>query len=182
MNAKHRIFVMIRGLFWTLLFIAIVACGIRLSPNKGKIVPEANRILLKDGGPHESVWKTKHLSVAYSYTNNRETLFLHCDVDLNKRVFGGMDVIDHLFFSVNFIDANGKITKTKVIWNPGFSEVVRKQSFKSELDIPPDTRGMVFSYMGRARETQGGSIDSGVVTFDFWKNPLDPPPPSKFFR
>lgn len=182
MNAKYRILVIIHGLFWAFLFTAIVACGVRLNYYKGNIVPETNRIPLKEGGPHENVWKTKHLSFAYNYTNNRETLLLHCDVDLNKRVFGGMDIVTYIFFTVNFIDMEGKITRSKVIWNPGFSKEVWKWSFKSELDIPQNATGMVFSYVGSARESQGGSVDSGVVTFDFWKSPFNLPPALMFLQ
>ena len=102
MNVDHRTFLIIRGLFWAFLLTAIVACGVRLSYHKEKTVPEANRIPLKEGGPHESVWKTKHLSLVYNYTKNRQTLLLFCDVELNKRVFGGLEIVTHIFFRVNF--------------------------------------------------------------------------------
>ena len=182
MNINHRTLVMIRGLFWAFLLATIVACGVRLSYYKGKTVPEANRIPLEEGGPHESVWKTKHLSLAYNYTKNRETIRLYCDIELNKRVFGSFDIVTHIFFRVNFIDMEGKITRSKIIWNPGFSENVRKWSFTSELDIPPNATGMVFNYEGSARETQGGSEGPGVNIFDFWISPTEPHQASPFFQ
>lgn len=176
MNVDQRIIRIAHSLFWVFLLVAVVSCGFRPMRIKGQTVPEAGRIPFKEGGPHESVWTTKDLSLIYRYTKNQNNLSLDCELKLNKNRYGGLAIVNHIYFIVNFIDIEGKIIKTKVAWNPGFTMDVWNWSFTSELDIPPKSTGMVFSYEGSLRESQGGGEDTGVILIDLWRSPLEPPP------
>jgi hypothetical protein len=176
MNINHPIQRMLCFLILAFVLSALAACGFRPMRIKGETVPAERRIPFKEGGPHESVWTTNDLSLVYRYTKNQNALRLDCELKLNKKKYRGFAIVNHIFFRVNFIDIVGRIIKTKVVWNPGFTMDVWNWTFESDLDIPPKATGMVFSYEGSLRESQGGGVDTGAIVKDFWKSPLEPPP------
>ena len=133
---------------WVLfLFLAIlVACQSGLFSSRGKTVEEDRRLALLQGGPHNGVWQNNGIWVDYQYTLDQKNLQLPGVIELNGYVGYRIRWLDFLTVSVSFLDIEGKILDSKLIYNSGYRlQYGKKLSFKSKAETPPGTTAMAFT-------------------------------------
>jgi hypothetical protein len=145
----------------------LIACQSSPFSYKGKEVAEDSRIYLKEGGPHKGIWQTNDFTFDYTYTRKGGKLKIDGKLELDD-YFQGMEVMDFIFFNVNYIDAEGKLQDSKTLWSAtnrswDFEWVIRR-----EIDMPDYMEWIGFSYSGTLREFGGGGVQ-----LDLWVSPLD---------
>ena len=137
-------------------------CGGKQTTYIGQPVAEERRIVLLEGGPHDSWWGSQPVAVEYQYSRQASSLKLSGVAELNR---GG--VVDTFFLTVHLIDSAGNINASHSLVSAGGRKQQEQFSFDTELPLKPDTRSMIFSFYGATRGI-GGS--SGAVD-EFWKAP-----------
>ena len=145
-----------------MLLALLTGCGGKSSSYVGRPVDEDKRIAILDGGPHEGVWETSHVTVNYQYNRQAETMKLSGKASVKR---GGM--IDYFSLHIHFIDGQGKINQNLQLVTAGGRNQVHEFSFEKKMKLEMDTRSMVFSYKGATRGIGDGS---GSVN-EFWKTP-----------
>jgi len=146
----------------------MIGCQSVLDPYTGKVVNEDSRIPLAEGGPYEGVWKTSDMSFQYSYVKDSDSLKISGNLALLVASCHRFAILDSLFVRINFIDAEGKLIQSKVLW----STVSSNYSYEWKIgergvELPPDTAAIGFSYIGRLKEAGSDPTD-----MDLWCSPL----------
>ena len=146
----------------------LLGCQSVFNPYQGKAVKVDNNIPLMEGGPHQGVWETSEVSFKYSFVRNSDKLELSGDLALYAASHWTYELIDNLFFRVSFIDSDGKLIDSRVIWSTVYGNYFYQWNLKQRtLDLPPNTAAMGFSYMGRVREA-----GSQGTELNLWHSPL----------
>jgi len=149
--------------FFTIAGILLTACSLKGLSNEGKVVPENKRIKLIDGGPYKGQWETPDLVLEYAYTREPNRLVMSGQVKFKWSK--NLDIFD---LEANLLDASGTIILIKNIATAGGRMQVQQVPFKSEIQMPAETRAVAFSYSGSTRGTGQGSGSSS----SFWRTPL----------
>jgi len=148
-----------------------ISCqSIRFNYN-GMPVPEKNRISLKDAGTHQGIWQTHDLTVHYSYHRNGGRFDISGRIDFSDALkhFSSMG---HFDLWIHFVDAENRIVDTRSLSPLLPFQRIEAISFEKHLNLPPDAKGFVFSYSGRAFDGTENNEDGGA-DWDFWKRPQD---------
>jgi hypothetical protein len=146
----------------------LFGCQSVFNPYEGKTVNADNRIPLMEGGPHEGAWEAKDLSFKYKYVKNSDKVEISGDLSLHAASYWTYELVDVLFFRVNFIDSNDALIESNVLWSTVFGNFTYRWFLNERtLDLPPNTAAMGFSYIGRVRQAGGGGTD-----LDLWHSPL----------
>ncbi|MBW1994488.1 MAG: hypothetical protein JRI77_08555, partial [Deltaproteobacteria bacterium] len=109
-----------RILLLFLLIAALLGCQSVLHPYKGKPVSLHNQIPLIEGGPHQGDWKTEDLSFKYNYVKRSGKLDISGNLALHAASFWTYEIVDLLFFRINFIDSSGRLIESRVLWSTVF--------------------------------------------------------------
>ena len=148
-----------------LLIVAMLAaaCSSKMFTAEGKFVAEEKRLDLKEGGPFPREWQGKgnQLTIKYEYIRNQDDLQIMGDI-----VFRREKNLDNFSCSIVLIDAAGTVLLVQGMVIAGGREQIETIPFKHEMQLPPGTQSMAFSYSGTTRGTGGsGSPNS------FWSSP-----------
>ena len=149
-----------------LLLLTLIACQSSQFSYRGKEVVEESRIVLKQGGPHEGVWKTKDFTFNYTYTREAGKLKISGDLILDD-YYWNMEIMDFIFFRVNYIDSDGKLQDSKPLWSTTYKGWDYEWFIKREIDLPEYAKSIGFSYVGSMRQAGGGGVQ-----LDLWISPL----------
>ena len=141
---------------------------------EGRQVKEENRIVINEGGPHESVWETKNLILNYTYIRKGNNLELSGVVKFSNYLSVGFRYFIDFIMRAHFTNAEGVIIGTQTIAVASIGQEVDNISFKKKIKLPQDAVTMVFSYRGSV--SQGRDREDGwlrVVGSDwyFWNSP-----------
>ena len=127
------------------------------------------------GGPHQGNWETKQVGFKYSYTRKTEMLYISGDLSLYAASYWTYEIVDSLFFRINFIDSDGKLIESRVLWSTVSNHFIYQWHIKERtLSLPPNTAAVGFSYNGGVREA-GGTMpegEGGGTALDLWYSPL----------
>ena len=152
-----------------MLFVSIstlIACQSSVFSYRGKMVAEDSRIVLKEGGPHKGVWETKDFTFNYTYTQKADRLEISGELTLDNYI-SMVEILDYLFFRVNFIDSDGKLQESKMLLGTTYNSHNFRWFVKREIVLPSYANAVGFSYMGSIREGGG----QGLQLF-LWFSPL----------
>lgn len=170
MIRKNRI---LCALFITAALLIVTSCLKSAMTYEGKQVKEENRIAISDGGPHKSDWKTRDLTLDYTYTRKGDNLELSGVIKFTNHLVTGYITLVDFRIHIHFTDAEGIITGGQVVAISGHRQEIENISFKKEVELPEGAVSMVFSYRGSA--DQGGRDEGswmGVGSdWDFWTTP-----------
>lgn len=146
---------MIKKITEIIIFIAVplfivLACSSTKGLFKGKIANEYDRIHINSSGSNSGLWKTKELSVNYTYSSSSDHFNLTGFISISESITYSYSKISSLFVRVSFLDNNGKVISTNNI-NPLYSvgsTPPRKIKFNSNLSLPVEADAFCFSYRG----------------------------------
>ncbi len=150
--------------FMLLIFVMLAAaCSSKMFTAEGKFVAEERRLDLKEGGPFPRDWqgKGKQLKIKYEYIRKQDNLQIMGDI-----VFRREKNLNDFRCSIVLIDSAGKVLLVQGMVVAGGRQKMEKISFKHELQLPPGSQSMAFTYSGTSR----GSGDSGSPS-SFWSAP-----------
>jgi hypothetical protein len=154
-----------------ILIAAGISCqSIRLSYD-GLQVPAENRILLKDAGTHQDIWQADDLTINYTYQRSGASFDISGWIDFSDAL-KNFNSMDHFDLWIHFVDAENRIIDTRSLFPHLPFHRIEAIPFERRLDLPPNARGFVFSYSGRAVDGAEGD-DGGGADWDFWKRPQD---------
>ena len=136
-----------------------------VSSQKGRLVPEINRIPLKDGGPHQGIWESERLIFNYTYTRAPNQLRLSGEIRRNNLRAGR--IVRQFSFWLYLIDTEGKSLGHRVIATSRTTGRGTKLSLNRDIELPPNTEAIAFGYKGTLSE--GGPratiVDYFVIPF-----------------
>ena len=165
---------MINKIAVIIIFIAValfivLACSSTKELFKGKIANQYDRIHINSSGANSGLWKTKELSVNYTYSSLSDHFNLTGFILISEYITNTYSKIRNLFVRVSFLDNNGKVISTNNI-NPLYSvnsNPPRKIKFNSNLSIPVEAYAFCFSYSGEFKG-DGSPLESLYIG----KNPF----------
>ena len=173
MNGKKYLKISISGIAIVGFLFSTIACQHSVFTYNGRMVKPANRIPLKEGGPHISEWKEEDLTLNYKYQKQGDTLEISGKVAFSNHLMYNFRDFNDFFLTVYFTDAGGKINGEQNLTSAGVGQQIEKMSFNRRLTLPPGAENMVFGYRGHAVDrSSGGSFGiDGSVDWEFWKTP-----------
>lgn len=169
--SQLRIFPAILLVAAALLLAAGVSCQSVLLNYHGIEVPEKNRVLFKSDRMEPGVWAVEHLTVQYHYYRKGPRFDITGKIDFADALirFGTMD---HFDIWIHFVDSENRIIATHNLFVFLTFYEIRTTRFERRFELPPEARGFVFSYSGRAVDNSD-SDEGGGASWDFWRRPQD---------
>ena len=173
MNGKKYLKISILGIVLVGFLFGMIACQHSIFTYNGRLVKPANRIPLKEGGPHKSEWKEEDLTLNYNYQKQGDALEISGEVTFADHLVYNFRDFNDFFLTVYFTDMGGKINGEQTLTSAGVGQQIEKMSFNRRLTLPPGSEGMVFGYRGHAVDrSSGGAFGfEGSVDWEFWKTP-----------
>ena len=104
-------------------------------------------IALQQGGPHAGSWESSDVFLEYQYVAQQSTFKLNIGGKA-KRGY------DQLSVWIKFFDAQGKVLKTKSVFNSGFREKLPggKGGIEKTFEIPISSTQFAFQSMLKIRQ------------------------------
>ncbi len=174
MNNQKYLKSSITGIVILGVLLGVIACRHSVFNYTGKVVKPENRILLKQGGPHKSVWNTEDLTLSYEYQKQGGTLEISGKIAFANHLVYNFRDFSNFILTVYFADANGRINGEQALASASVGKAIRTMSFDRRMTLPPGAENMVFGYRGRAvdRSSSDGSFGlNGSIDWEFWTTP-----------
>lgn len=168
---QFRIFPTVLLVAAALLIAVGVSCQSVVLNYHGLEVPEKNRVLLRDDQIEPGTWAADHLTVQYHYYRKGTRFDITGKIDFVDALihFG---IMDHFDIWIHFVDSENRIIAThNLLVFLTFYEI-KTTHFDRQLELPPEARGFLFSYSGRAIDNSHGD-EGGGSSWDFWRRPQD---------
>jgi len=146
------------------LIVAVLFCGLLVTPAISGTVPAAKSINLVTGSPQTGNLQTPHMTINYKYTLSNNQLDLAGDFKfadfLVMQASAGLKTFSMQVF---LLDAKGKVMKRANV-KFGTSSAAGK-AFSAKLSLPAGIKAIAFYYSGQtAAGTEGASTS-------FWYDP-----------
>ena len=162
--ACHRCGLPPAATFWRLamlvgLSLSLLACaGVAAPPYVGKTARPENRFPLASLSEGETTWPAKDLNIHYNAVLAGDVLDISGFVEFNANL-AKFPLVTYFRAYLHFMDADGRISDTKLLWAAGVRTEVRfvRWTFQRQWPVPPNAVAMGFSYQGGAAEAGGDS-------------------------
>ena len=163
----------ISNIYLFLLVAIIVACQATVY-EKGKYIADPeSRITLLEGGPHSGSLKNQDLYLQYQYVHNPDRMLISGFIELSGRLSGNYEIVRFFYLTVNFLDNDGLLLQRKRVFNAGrVDRIDLRWRFQRNLETPPETAAIAFSYTGEVREGEPDSVIGFTGVEPFYLNPL----------
>ena len=142
------------------LFFVISGCQ---STPTARPVPIKNRILLKDGGPHQGTWSEKQMTFQYSYTLSGTQLSLSGTI--NARTSRRFVVTEMFNLKVYFVNEEGTSIGVNTIATPRTRSRSMRRSINRNIEVPPNAKYIAFGVNARFRDDDV-SLDIFITPFE----------------
>ena len=159
MNANKRHSLNYNCLIFIIVLFSILSFMGCVSGWVGKTVPLQNRITIEDGEPHRGSWIRPHATFNYTFTRKSGQLELTGDISVEGPMISGRGPVTSFHFWIHYIDDAGTIILSRIIFSSTRST---RGVIKQNLELPPDTAGITFSYTGQYRAKM---LDSQPYSF-----------------
>ena len=143
--------------------LALLSCAsMSAPPHIGKMSRPENRVPLASLPAGENTWRAKDLDIHYNALREGDALEISGFVEFGSNM-AKFPLINHFRVYLSFLDADGRVTDSKLLWSTGMQTETRfvRWTFQRQWPIPPDAVAMGFSYRGAATEA-GGDSDIGT--------------------
>jgi hypothetical protein len=130
--------------------LALIGC--RSDNYVGKIVPQQNKIALKQGGPHQGIWSSNHMKFRYMYFKTPSQIEFSGKLSL-------LDIpasvnMESIGFWVHFLDSEGRIIRDRTVYSSNAFWVGEKHTKKSEPTGGDERHGIQLPGKRRQRSRQ----------------------------
>lgn len=160
--------VLFKGFIILLTSVTLFSCQSLLGGQRGKVVPQSNRILLQPGGPHSGIWDSPHVVFQFAYRLEKHDISISGDVLLKKDVIQGFEKVYLMVLTAYFLDNIGNIMTNEVVLNWNRPEKIDKWSVSRTFGLPQNVSAMAFGYTGDLRD---GMKESAIL--DLYYVPTD---------
>ncbi len=174
MKCKTIIFSLTLSPLVILMISILVSCSSLSFSYIGLTVPENNLIYLKNEGTHEGLYQTGDITVNYTYSKNEGRLKISGLINFDNSLKYNFSRIDYFDLWIHFVNSENKIIKNISVSPITFFNEIEATPFEKILELPPDTKAIVFSYSGRVSDGGSSSKDEvggGGSSWKFWKTP-----------
>ncbi len=132
------------------LFFALAGCVHYMNPKPGTVAVAQFRIPLSGVGKEKSVWKGKHLDIAYKIDQKGEQAEISGEVRIHENLLMSFSKLARLRVKAHFLDDHGSVLASAGITPlySSYSEVTEPLGFHTDTVIPPEAVSIVFSYSG----------------------------------
>jgi len=152
MGFNKKVLFIIKWYFVLISLVSIVACQSSLFSYRGRTVEPDRRIDLLEGGPHEGSWHTFDLTIEYQYEKKADKLQLSGVAELSDHYKYNYETLDHFYLTVFFLDIEGKVLDSKLVYNAISSYLDDEFYFKKNLEIPSNAVSITFHDLIGVRE------------------------------
>ena len=143
----------------------------------GRETKPATRVAIEPGGPHQTQWLAKDLTLDFDYQWEADRFDIAGSVELSKKL-QHFTVLDTLRIRLHFLDAEGVILATYGVWNAGRRNSMHYYfinfNFDKQYSPPAGTDMIGFSYNGEASDSGGDGLarkSGGRGDWTFWWQP-----------
>ncbi len=156
-----------------LLCLFLLSCAAASAPHIGKTARPDNQLPLAELPQEETTWKAKDLDLHYKATQVGDNLAISGFVAFGSNL-GKYPLIGSFRVYLHFIDAQGIVLDSHVLWATGINQEVRfvRWTFERQWPLPPDAAAVGFSYRGSASEAGGkGKFGSTRTGWEVYQSP-----------
>ncbi len=143
----------------------------------GRVTKPESRVAVEPGGPHQTQWQTRDLTLNFDYQWEADRFDIAGAVELSKKI-QHFTILDFLRIRLHFLDADGVILATYGVWNAGRRNSMHYYFINFKFDkqyVPPAGTDMIgFSYAGEASDSGGDGLarkSGGRGDWAFWWTP-----------
>ena len=139
--------------------LSLLACAsMTAPPHIGKTSRPENRVPLASLPAGENTWRAEDLDIHYNAAREGDTLGISGFVEFGSNM-AKFPMINHFRVYLHFIDAEGRVDDSKLLWSAGMLTETRfvRWTFQRQWPLPPEAAAMGFSYRGAASEAGGDS-------------------------
>lgn len=132
-----------------------------------------NRFVLASIQGQEADWVTPDLSLHYMAQPSGDLLDINGFVKFSSNL-GKYPAINYFRIYIHFIDAQGVIIATRLLWSAAANSEVRfaRWSFQEKYPLPAGAQAVGFSYRGSVSESGGdGSFNQTRTGWQVRRNP-----------
>jgi hypothetical protein len=153
-----------------LLTLALAACAGKDAGDlyAGRAARPDNQAAIASIQGKETVWSGKDLAIHYmALPGAAGTMDINGFVEFEYNL-GKYDLINHFRVYIHFIDAQGIILETRLLWNVAANAdaTLVRWTFQRQWPLPPGAQAIGFSYMGTLSGI--GSTEKGVGSGAGW--------------
>lgn len=156
------------------LCLCLLACAsMSAPPHIGKTSRPENRVPLASLPAGETTWRAKDLDVHYKAIRTGDGLEISGFVEFGANL-AKFPLINHFRIYLHFIDADGRVIDSKLLWATGMQTETRfvRWTFQRQWPLPPEAAALGFSYRGAATEAGGdGDIGTGKTGWEVEQQP-----------
>ena len=154
----------------TVTLFIVLACSSTKGLFIGKTANQYDRIHINSSRADSGLWKTKELSVNYTYSSTSDNFNMTGFISISEHITNTYSRIMTLYVRVSFLDNNGRVISTNNI-NPLYSvgsTLPRKIKFNSNLSLPVEADAFCFSYFGEFKgDADMNSASQYIVKIPF---------------
>ncbi len=160
--------------------LVLLACGLwacassGVNRSVGVLTKPESRVDIQPGGPHAARWQTLDIALDFEYQWEQTQFDVRGTVELQKRI-QAFTTLDHLRIRAHFLDAEGVILSTHLLWSAGNRASVHygfvNFNFSRQYPPPAGTDMIAFSYSGEASDAGGDGFArraGGRGEWSFW--------------
>ncbi len=155
------------------LSLALLACAAASAPHIGKTARPDNRLPLSALPEGETTWKAKDLDIRYRAVQAGDNFEISGFIDFGSNL-GKFPMVGYFRVYLHFLDAQGVVLETHLLWSPGINQEARfvRWTFERQWPLPPDAVAVGFSYQGGAAEAGGKSKFGSTKTgWEVYRSP-----------
>jgi len=148
----------------------IMGCaGINTSEVGTPARPDNRHPLATTGGEPE-LWKSKDIALHYTTVVNNDAVGIKGTVE-RLNTIKHFVLIKHFRVSIHFLNADGIILNTHLLWTGGNGQETRfvRWTFDKNFPLPVGATAIGFSYRGSLFDNQGEG--AGRSGWDVWQRP-----------
>ena len=146
------------------LMILILICGLLATPAFSASVGSSKRTELVAGSPQAGSLKTKHMTITYNYTLDKNKLALTGEYKFDENLIMLYSAgLKQFNMQILLIGPEGKILQRSNVKLT--KDLSSGKAFKADLSLPAQTKAIAFYYSGQTNPGPDGEGNS------FWYDP-----------
>ncbi len=155
------------------LCLMLLSCAGKASaPYIGQTARPDNRKPLASLSADETTWAAEDLKLHYRTAMAGDSLNISGFVEFSSNL-AKYPLINSFRVYLHFINSEGVILDTKLLWVAGIKQEMRfvRWTFERQWPLPPDTAALGFSYLGAASEAGGKSGNQSQTGWEVYQAP-----------
>ncbi|MFH1575232.1 MAG: hypothetical protein ABIG68_14715 [Acidobacteriota bacterium] len=133
----------------------------------GAAVHPRDRIPIRDGGPHNGVYRTEDVTLHYQYEKGASEIQVEGRLEYDAGLSYTYRMLDYFFMDIYFLGPGSRVLDHRVFLQADQIDGFDPLSANRRFPLPPGADAVAFGYRGKTR----GESTLGAG-FDFWRSPV----------